>query len=686
MASNNDGDSEDWHTATGDSSKKSVSPWEMMESEEVVGGKKPPAVPPTNSSALAKPPLVAGNTARPSSETSVYIRADGKKVRRVKKHGRKKSATSIASSDEEETVGSRSTMGSSGSGAVYIRADGKKVRLVKRLSKKPKGEEIDRDIPVQVSITSPTSGDCAPTYSTSNEDEKGDDGARHDAIESDDSLQEKSEEEMKMIDNEGAKTLAVSNSNGETDQELTAEVDEDEVKNNPLRSDDADAISTQQESASKEETNVSKEDLVEEETSDDSAVLTSKETRERPPESSPASSNAATSPDSGAYTHLDTAEKGPDTFLGGNEPLSESIDNYNPWLVEPNDLESKEEEKSQEEPQKEVMAEEQTLTRISPVEEESMTKVEVTNKSSVHEEEPSVEQKVDSFEEFVTQVESEELPKKEVTTSVEHNPTDDMGSPNTSSAVLHDEDRHDDDLSVKKQKTNSFEEFVTQVESEERIKKEPLQDFVMVQEEEDVGSPQSANAVITYVHVTSVIRDPAESFSAPPIENSSGSSSDRASSIDRYASESPPQEPNMMFQDGSGQVVRNADDPIPTSVSYVSEQAVLRPNAASYGGSNLGAHLSADAVSPKGIEEEDIASELEGGRLWFAAMRQANESSRPAPSTPNRRRLPETLMERTRSRADVDAFVTPRIPISPKDIYSKLSPCRYRFFFPVRFV
>jgi hypothetical protein len=137
----------------------------------------------------------------------------------------------------------------------------------------------------------------------------------------------------------------------------------------------------------------------------------------------------------------------------------------------------------------------------------------------------------------------------------------------------------------------------------------------------------------------------------------------------------------MMFQDGSGQVVRNADDPIPTSVSYVSEQAVLRPNAASYGGSNLGAHLSADAVSPKGIEEEDIASELEGGRLWFAAMRQANESSRPAPSTPNRRRLPETLMERTRSRADVDAFVTPRIPISPKDIYSKLSPCRYRFFF-----
>ena len=97
--------------------------------------------------------------------------------------------------------------------------------------------------------------------------------------------------------------------------------------------------------------------------------------------------------------------------------------------MEPNDLESKEEEESQEEPQKEVMAEEQTLTRISPVEEESVTKVEVTNKSSVHEEEPSVEQKMDSFEEFVTLVESEELPKKEVTTSVEHNPTDDVGSP-----------------------------------------------------------------------------------------------------------------------------------------------------------------------------------------------------------------------------------------------------------------
>ena len=47
------------------------------------------------------------------------------------------------------------------------------------------------------------------------------------------------------------------------------------MKNNPLRSDDADAISTQQESAIKEETNVSKEDLVEEETADDSAVLKS---------------------------------------------------------------------------------------------------------------------------------------------------------------------------------------------------------------------------------------------------------------------------------------------------------------------------------------------------------------------------------------------------------------------------
>ena len=56
---------------------------------------------------------------------------------------------------------------------------------------------MDQDIPAQVSITSPTSGD-APTLSTSEEDEK-DDGPHHDAIESDDLLQEKEKRKEKRL-------------------------------------------------------------------------------------------------------------------------------------------------------------------------------------------------------------------------------------------------------------------------------------------------------------------------------------------------------------------------------------------------------------------------------------------------------------------------------------------------------
>ena len=410
------------------------------------------------------------------------------------------------------------------------------------------------------------------------------------------------------------------------------------------------------------------------------------ETSETPAKSSPTSSNATTSQldlRADAGTQLAATKKAIDSPPDGNEPLSESINSDNPWLVEPNDLEK---EKSQDEPHQEEVEEkreeEETRMPISPVE-EFEAKVEETNDSILQEEEPSVEQKVDSFEEFVTLVESGEIPKKKETPVEQIQNSEDVGSPQTASAV-----KHNEDLGVEQQ-TNSFEEFVTQVESgevpkkEREHKKESLQDFVLVQKEEDMCSPQSAHAVIVDVHVTSVIRDPADSLSAP-IEDSSDSSSGRASSVDRYASESPSLEPNSMSQDASGQVKRSTVDPIHTSVSNVSEQAVLKSNADSYGGGNVDTYPSTEAVSPKGIEE-DTASELEGGRLWFAAMRQANESAQPAPSTPNRRRLPETLMERTRSRADVDAYVTPRTPISPKDPYSKLLLCRYCFC-PVRFV
>jgi hypothetical protein len=282
-------------------------------------------------------------------------------------------------------------------------------------------------------------------------------------------------------------------------------------------------------------------------------------------------------------------------------------------------------------------------------------------------EEPSAEQIMDSLEESVAQVESAEaLKKEEATMERQVLMEEDVDSPQTTSS------KKDVEPAIEQQ-ADSFDEFVTQVESAELPKKvkstieqqqETLQEFAMIQKEYDLLSPQSTNAVIVDVHVTSVFRDPIDSFSAP-IENSASSSSDRALSVDKYDKHSSACPPPATGNVETSTVEEIKAPFINTYIPGEGSQHSSDTNAGSCEGS-LDAYPSEEAVSPKG--QEDTVSELEGGRLWHAAMREANMAAQLAQ---NRRKLPETLMERTRSRADVDAFVTPRTPISPKDGRSK---------------
>ena len=83
--------------------------------------------------ALYKPPLTPRKPPSSSKllaaedDKDVYVRADGKKVRRVRKTGTAASAGSLASDED---------IASNGTPEIYVRPDGKKVRRVKRKKKK----------------------------------------------------------------------------------------------------------------------------------------------------------------------------------------------------------------------------------------------------------------------------------------------------------------------------------------------------------------------------------------------------------------------------------------------------------------------------------------------------------------------------------------------------------------------
>ena len=134
---------------------RSSSPWETIEVPSIpprtAAAGRPPPTPPRNRGPTPPRPRGGDASSIGSFGSEVYIRADGKRVRRVKKH-RGGSSSSIASSStiasDDDDDSSRYTTGASvGSASVgsYIRADGKRVRRVKRSHKK-------RSIPTQVSV------------------------------------------------------------------------------------------------------------------------------------------------------------------------------------------------------------------------------------------------------------------------------------------------------------------------------------------------------------------------------------------------------------------------------------------------------------------------------------------------------------------------------------------------------
>lgn len=212
------------------------------------------------------------------------------------------------------------------------------------------------------------------------------------------------------------------------------------------------------------------------------------------------------------------------------------------------------------------------------------------------------------------------------------------------------------------QKTNMFDNFEkAQVGSAVLRRKEMAtveqEEFVMVEEEKE--RPSAATAGVVDVHVTPVIRDPANSWNAP---NQRSSESPPAASFqpvgttDRYATEQT-QSPLM--------AVNVAEEE--------SQQPDTRTTVTCGGSSSLDAFPSEEVASPK--SHDSTENDEPGASLCQIAIREAHSPPQASPNTPSRRRLPETLMERTRSRADVDAFVTPHNPDAPKDSNSKFYQC-----------
>lgn len=133
------------HSTEPSISKGIKNPWETVQRQDEKAVATSVFVPPiaspqrvvaSPSSPVASPRSIPGTPPRsPSSSVhssesgGVYIRSDGKAVRRVRRRNKGES------SGEEEEESSNASPGSS-SGEVYVRSDGKKVRRVKRSEKK----------------------------------------------------------------------------------------------------------------------------------------------------------------------------------------------------------------------------------------------------------------------------------------------------------------------------------------------------------------------------------------------------------------------------------------------------------------------------------------------------------------------------------------------------------------------
>ena len=605
MASDGSCQSEDWHTAAGDSSKKS-NPWETMDCDAAAAAaaaRTTPPVPPRPPSSRPRGEYSSllgqgDDSSIGSHSTGVYIRADGKKVRRVKKHH----SISGSVTSDEETLGS---MRSAGSG-VYVRADGKKVRRVKRSKKrtsKKKVDTIDHDIPTQVSITSINCSDTPP------------EGTKH-VFESE-CQQVKSEDKPVDYDNDKVNTTSIAAPSASRNEAQSARENKIEDKN----------VSKQDEVHEKRP--ASQEGLVDE-------LMQSGETRKDPftsrdfsisasgthvPETKVADEKkesvveeksrtveASSEPGQGSDpTLLSATQKALDALTGKESFVMDAI---NPWLVEPKDLEQEE---------------------IAPVEESTQFKKEETR-----------EGKRNPFEEFVmieneNVIEDDEMEAPAKVTDPQSAQPAIPGLPDER-VVLRPVDSsstHGQDLvhSSTPQHATSDPEAPDRYENDQNPLHSPLRASGYNDTIKTMGFASISNLQIANAERVATKHPPLMTVEVPTVE--------AQETADKMTSSIPPLD---------------------------------LANTESFG-ECIDAFPSADAISPKG--RRDLDAETEGGHLWRAASREAQKS--PPPShpamTPKRRQLPETLMARTRSRADVDAFVTPPTPITPKDPISKSRVC-----------
>jgi len=744
-------------------SKQKSSPWETMDSDNDAPMNARPPVPPSNSKTRAHhhglhPSAVSrgGEDSSIGSHSSgVYVRADGKKVRRIRKKRSGSAGSSVATSSDEETL----TVGSMSIGSdVYIRADGKKVRRVKRKSKK---KQATNDIPTQVSISSPTAADAPTAFMRGSTESQVDSRDTTDEQEADMTIstlgtQTKTQEETTTdATNNGDKADAVIPSSEK--EEVVATMG-DKVNEQPMTQQIAKVPSKQdyepkmQQNDSNEEHKVVSSDVPtteavilssekEEVASSDQYVDEKSTTQQKVEESGDSGHDISKSEE----TSEDQPEEAlPPTLQGGvperevdekevpghaasdpdlcssaiptktldaqhsKEPLVETesateSDAMNPWLVEPTDLEVQSAETKSEE--KSGGSFEKFMTQIESA--ETLTE----------------ERSVNTFEEFVTDIESAEVSKE-----TKRDDSFEEFVAKVESA----------EVNTEKNRGGSFEEFIAQIESTE-VKTEgegkcadsleefvpqvesvdgrngdqmqPYEEFVIVDKQVEAGTDPA-------ISINSTAPDCAPDHIMPNLGTYNASAHDtvrspsidqqrgtiqpgapdrftqfaqRSKTPDRYGTniESPVEDKDNLsynFVIGTmGAASQSAvhmtntvgtvtEQPPLTSVGVLGSQSHRTPhappvglaNTESFGSGSLDAYPSAEAVSPKARGDD----ESEGGKLWQEASREAQSPPAPA-STPKRRQLPETLMERTRSRADVDAFVTPRTPMTPNDPSSK---------------